>query len=191
MVMKVGSRAITLKTLAWPVIGVVASWSLEKALDHFFDLSILSSFWRAIIATYEWLLRDIYFPSWLVGMLMLLVAGTFFIAFYYYQVAQKAYTNLNRLEAKIADLNNPRATPITDDQHTVLKAIAEFIERQTFPNFKQIKDHLQFSHLKTEAATDVLLDRGLIEWANRYGVYQARLTPAGRAHLIDPANQTP
>ncbi|WP_340051385.1 hypothetical protein [Pseudomonas proteolytica] len=189
MMIRVGSRAFTLGTLVLFVIGVVASWGLEKALDHFFDLSLFTSFWKVIIAAYEWLLRDMYFPLWIIGLLILVAASAFFVAFYYYQVTQKAYVDLDRLEAKIAELENPIAAPITDDQQTVLKAIAEFIERQTFPNFKQIKDHLQLSHLKTEAATDALLHRGFIEWANRYGVHQARLTPAGRAYLINLDHQ--
>ncbi|KAL0630485.1 hypothetical protein Q9L58_010667, partial [Maublancomyces gigas] len=103
----------------------------------------------------------------------LLIVVVFCVAFYYYRVAQKAFADLNTVEAKLEDLKHPKPAPITDDQHMILKVIAEFIERQTFPNFKQLKDQLQFSHLRTEAATDVLHDKGLIEWGNRFGVAQA------------------
>lgn len=189
MTLKVGSRVITFRALAWPAICLVASWGVEKVLDHFFDLSIISKLWRAIVSTYEWSLQSTPFPLWLFGLMALLIVVVFCVAFYYYRIAQKAYANLYAVEAQLRDLKHPKEAPMTDDQHMILKVIAEFIERQTFPNFQQLKDHLQFSHLRTEAATDVLHDKGLIAWGNRFGVAQARLTPAGRALLTNPDNQ--
>lgn len=189
MTLNVGSRAMTIKTLAWATACIVTSWGLEKILDHFYDLSIISNSWRAIILTYEWSSQSTLFPIWLFGLMALLIVVAFCVAFYYYRIAQNAYSDLNTAEDKLRDLIHPKEVPITDDQHMMLKVIAEFIERQTFPNFKQLKDHLQFSHLRTEAATDVLHDLGLIEWGNRLGVAQARLTPASRALLIARDNQ--
>lgn len=188
MTLNVGSRAITTKVLVWAVI-CASSWGLEKVLDHFYDLSIFSSLWRAVVSTYEWSLQSTPFPLWLFGLMALLIVVAFCVAFYYYRVAQEAFTDLNTVEAILTDLKQPKPAPITDDQLMILKVIAEFIERQTFPNFRQLKEHLEFSHLRTEAATDVLHDKGLIEWGNRFGVAQARLTPAGRALLTNPNNQ--
>lgn len=190
MTLNVGSNAITIKGFVWAAICVAGSWGLEKLLDHFYDLSILSSLWKAIVSTYEWSLQSTPFPLWLFGLMALLIVVAFCVAFYYYRVAQEAYADLNTIEAKLSDLKHPKTAPITDDQHMILKAIAEFIERQNFPNFKQLKEHLELSHLRTEAATDVLHDKGLIEWGNRFGVAQARLTPAGRALLTSPDNQS-
>ena len=189
MTLNVGSKVITIKGVVWAAICVAGSWGLEKLLDHFYDLSIISSLWRAIVSTYEWSLQSTLFPLWLFGLMTLLIVVAFGVAFYYYRVAQEAFADLNTVETKLEDLKHPKPAPITDDQHMILKVIAEFIERQTFPNFKQLKDQLQFSHLRTEAATDVLHDKGLIEWGNRFGVAQARLTPDGRALLLNPDNQ--
>ncbi|ANH96488.1 hypothetical protein A8L59_03555 [Pseudomonas koreensis] len=173
--------------LLW-LLGIVLTAVITKAVeDHFqwsFFSPIISLLWAGVVGICEWLAQPVSFPLWFVALSILSLLGVLVMVF---RTTGNETQKLKAAEAKIADLLNPKLPRLNDDQRRVLSAIASFIERQHYANFRELKETLGFSHIVTEGAIDVLRDEGLITWLhNHRGVYEAGLTARGRACILYP-----
>lgn len=174
-----------------PLLGliiIVLTAVITKTVEDYFQWSLFSPiipYVRTGIATVlMWLAQPVSLPLWLIILSVLLALIAFAT------VLRKITDKTKRLKAadtKISDLSNPELPRLNDDQRRVLSAIARFIERQHYANFRELKETLGFSHIATEGAIDVLRDEGLISWLhNHRGVYEAGLTARGRACILHP-----
>lgn len=173
--------------LLW-LLGIILTAVITKAVEDYFQWSffspLISFLWSAVMSVSEWFAQSVSLPLWLVALSIVFVLGGFNIVV---RTIGNETQKLKSAEAKIAGLMNPKLPRLNDAERRVLSTIVDFLEQQRSPNFRELKETLGFSHIVTEGATDVLLQTGLINWLeNRHGVYEATLTPRGRACILHP-----
>lgn len=177
-----------IKALMLGLFGIILTAIITKAVEDYFQWSFLTPFisflWTGVVGVCDWLAQPVSFPLWFVALSILSVLGGLVMIF---RAARSETQKLKAAESKIADLLNPKLPSLNGDQRRVLSAIVDFIEQQRYPNFRELKEAIGFSHIVTEGATDVLLETGLICWkANHLGIFEASLTPRGRACILHP-----
>lgn len=174
-----------------PLLGliiIVLTAVITKTVEDYFQWSlfspIISYVWTGIATVYTWLAQPVSLPLWFIVLSVLSALVAFATVL---RTINGQTKRLQAADTKISDLLNPKLPRLNDDQRRVLSAIASFIERQHYANFRELKETLGFSHIVTEGAIDVLRDEGLISWLhNHRGVYEAGLTARGRACILHP-----
>jgi len=182
------SVKLTLKATLLGVVGIVSTAVITKAVEDYFQWSlfspIISWVWSGVTQLFTLIASNIPIPLWLLILLFISLPSTIVMLL---QSINSLSKKLEIAEAKIYDLANPKMPRLNKDQLRVLSAIASFIEQQRFANLRELSESVDLSHVATEGATDVLLDKGLIRWLrNPHGVYVATLTPEGRACVLHP-----
>jgi len=93
---------------------------------------------------------------------------------------------LKAAQEKIADLQDPKLPPLTQDQDRVLAAIAHFDNADRKCRTKELPEITEMELLQTDGAVDVLLNRKLIQLFYPSSGKYATLTARGRAHYLSP-----
>ncbi|RJG09746.1 hypothetical protein D3879_16900 [Pseudomonas cavernicola] len=164
---------------------------LKKTIDYYFDPSLLEGVFASIvlpIKTYvSWWASFWPLPRWLVVFFSLAMLSAVGLLLH---TLRKQKQSLQLASDRISELENPsrpQLPRLSADQRRVLTTISSLIEKRKFPTFKDLRDETGFSHLVTEGAIDVLMEKGLIHWrGGDFSEYRASLTPAGRRYLLSP-----
>ena len=182
------SITLNLKTTLLGLVGIVLTAVITKAVEDYFQWSIFSPIiswaWLGATQLFTLISSDIPIPLWLLILLLITLPLTIATLL---QSINSLSKKLEIAETKIYDLSNSKMPRLNKHQLRVISAIAGFIEQQRFANFRELRESVGLSHIATEGATDVLLDKGLIRWLeNHRGVHEVTLTPQGRAYVLHP-----
>lgn len=178
-----GGKALfsKLKKFVWMAITFVVAWACTKALDTYFNTTLLSSLSSSLSLAWQDLKQDIFVPVWTVFAVNLCIAAASGVAIFYYIEARKAYKQLEETERRAALSNS---TPVlTDMQTKIMWCFAYFTNNQLFIDGGLILGYTRISTLELDVTIEELVSQGLlhlVSYNTVTGGHQPRLTAKGK-----------
>lgn len=191
---KPGSKLKTAKKVFGWVLGTMVAVPITKWVETQLSLSFFSPtiswLWNWTLSIGNLLGQEVAVPVWtLIGITgcTLLMGGAFIWAVIdANRQLEAADAELDAAHTKIAELSDPHLVVLTEDQQTVLSAIALDDDNSDGTYVSSLPHLTGFHRLVAEGALDVLLDKQLVEiYPGGYGA-RVGLVSAGRQYILHP-----
>lgn len=171
------------KGASW-LAGAICTAIVGKIVDHYFDVSILATFWGLLVSFWALATTSVSIPLWFLAALL--------IAVLMYVIAIVKYLRASSTKLRL-----------TEDQQFVLHGIGVCNTQHALePTLEEIREMCSLTLSVTDRITDELRAHGMIRWNSRFVTDRwgsnprresvAQMTRTGRDYLldmdIDPSN---
>lgn len=187
------ARFSELKTYVWTAITFVMGWVCTKALDTYFNTTLLSSLWSWLLLVWRDLKQGISVPVWTVFAVTLCITAASGVAIYYYIEARKAYKLLEEVE-RLASETKTAAPRLSDTQTKIMWCFAYWSNNNLRFDDSTLITYTGLSRLELEVGTGQLASLGLLQWATYNtvtGGQYLRLTLKGKEIALSIYSKNP
>jgi DNA-binding MarR family transcriptional regulator len=173
---------------------VFGAWATEKVFDAVFSISLASIVWGYLKALWAWLGEEVLIPPYPLVVLGVALIVVLVLAFRSKRATSKAVAvlqgELNAVRAKLSEIQNPPVPPLpklSATEHSVIMAIAAFLDNEHFPDERDLRNYLQLTPNVTQLALDGLHSKRLV--ADQFDTNLDTfidLTEKGRIYALHP-----